>query len=211
MPSPVKRSSVASCSSTRRPIAAWNEPSVRMSSSGSVVSANAVKPRRSQYTTTISRRRLFSGSSPLPSTIISASLGEKKRFRRDSRSFSATCSATRRSSVALQSASCAACRCVSSCRRLMRSSDCTRAKSSGWLIGLPRKSSAPAAMPLIRSCLRIERGAQHDRQQRRRRIGADAAAHVVARHARASSRRAARGRAPRRRSSRAPPRRWPPS
>ena len=48
MPSPVKRSSVASCSSTRRPIAAWNEPSVRMSSSGSVVSANAVKPRKSQ-------------------------------------------------------------------------------------------------------------------------------------------------------------------
>ena len=34
----------------------------------------------------------------------------------------------------------------------MRSSEATRAKSSGWLIGLPRKSSAPAAMPLIRSC-----------------------------------------------------------
>ena len=123
-----------------------------MSSSGSVVSANAVKPRRSQYTTTISRRRLFSGSSPLPSRIISASFGEKKRFRRESLSFSCTCSATRRSSVALHSASCAAWRCVSSCSRLIRSSDCTRANSSGWLIGLPRKSSAPAAMPLMRSC-----------------------------------------------------------
>ena len=34
----------------------------------------------------------------------------------------------------------------------MRSSDRTRASSSGWLMGLLRKSSAPASMPFTRSC-----------------------------------------------------------
>ena len=33
----------------------------------------------------------------------------------------------------------------------MRRSERTRAKSSGWLTGLERKSSAPASMPLTRS------------------------------------------------------------
>ena len=33
----------------------------------------------------------------------------------------------------------------------MRNSDFTRASNSGWLIGLARKSSAPASMPLTRS------------------------------------------------------------
>ena len=35
----------------------------------------------------------------------------------------------------------------------MRSSDFTRASSSGWFMGLVRKSSAPASMPLMRSCI----------------------------------------------------------
>ena len=63
-------------------------------------SAKAVKPRRSRNTTVISRRWLCSGSSAPPLTISSASCGEKKRRSRPTRSSSATCSATRRSSDA---------------------------------------------------------------------------------------------------------------
>jgi len=51
-----------------------------MTSSGSEVSANAVKQRRSRKTTTISRRWLLSGSSAPPWTIASARAGEKKRL-----------------------------------------------------------------------------------------------------------------------------------
>src|SRR5438445_13425920 len=73
-----------------------------MTSSGSEVSAKAVKPRRSRKTTVISRRWLFKGSSALPDTIISASWGEKKRLSLPRRSSWATCSATRASSVWLR-------------------------------------------------------------------------------------------------------------
>ena len=57
-----------------------------MISSGSVVSANAVNPRRSRNTTATSRRWLFNGSSAPPARISSASCGEKKRLSRPSRS-----------------------------------------------------------------------------------------------------------------------------
>jgi hypothetical protein len=39
-----------------------------------------------------------------------------------------------------------------SCSVFTRSSERTRASSSGWLIGFVRKSSAPASMPFTRSC-----------------------------------------------------------
>ncbi len=115
-----------------------------MTSSGSEVSANAVKPRRSRNTTVMSRRWLRSGSSAPPSTIASASWGEKKRLRRPSRSSWATCSATRPSSVRFSSA-------TWSHRLFTRNSERTRASSSGWWMGLLRKSSAPASMPFTRS------------------------------------------------------------
>ena len=152
MPSPVKRSSVPSCARISSPIAAWYSRSTPITSSGSAVSVKAVKPRRSRNTTVISRRWLFSGSSAPPLTMASASCGEKKFFSRLSRSICATCSRTRSSSLRFHSASCAACVLTSSCSALMRSSDFTRANSSCWLIGLGMKSSAPASMPLTRSC-----------------------------------------------------------
>src|SRR5438270_5402987 len=65
-----------------------------MTSSGSARSAKAVKPRRSQNTTTISRRwlsRIF--SSPCD-TINSASCGARNRFNRPTRPNSSTCAAT---------------------------------------------------------------------------------------------------------------------
>ena len=68
--------------------------------------------------------------------------------------------------------------------RLMRSSERTRASSSGWLIGLVRKSSAPASMPLTRSVRGIERGHHDDRQEPRRRVGAEPPADLVAAHLR---------------------------
>ena len=73
MPSPVKRSSVPSCSRMSRPISAWYSRSTPMTSSGSAVSAKAVKPRRSRNTTAISRRCVLRGSSAPPARIASAS------------------------------------------------------------------------------------------------------------------------------------------
>ena len=117
-----------------------------MTSSGSDVSAKAVNPRRSRKTTVISRRWLFSGSSVSPLTISSASWGEKKRLSRSRRSSCASCCSTRCSRVRFQWAS-------SSWSSLILSKDFTRARSSGWLMGLVRKSSAPASMPFTRSCV----------------------------------------------------------
>ena len=105
MPSPVKRSRVPSWARMSRPISRWYSARRPISSSGSAVSAKAVKPRRSRNTTVISRRWLLSGSSAPPATISSASWGEKNRLSRDSRSSWATCSATRRSSVSFHRAS----------------------------------------------------------------------------------------------------------
>ena len=79
----------------------------------------------------------------------------------------------------------------------MRSSERTRASSSGWLTGLDRKSSAPASMPLTRSCCGSSAVHHHDRQQRGRRVGADARGRPRSRSCPASSRRAARDRASR--------------
>ena len=56
MPSPVKRSSVPSCSRMSLPIAAWYWRKTRITSSGSETSAKEVKPRKSRKTTTISRQ-----------------------------------------------------------------------------------------------------------------------------------------------------------
>ena len=144
-PSPAKCSTVPSCASTMRPSTAWYSRSTPITSSGSAVSENAVKPRRSVNTTVMSRRCVFSGSSTSPATISSPTRGETKRFRRARRSISPTCSATRFSRLALRLV-------ISSCSAFTRSSDFTRANSSGWLTGLERKSSAPASMPLTRSC-----------------------------------------------------------
>ena len=180
MPSPEKRSSVPSCSRTRRPIAAWYSRSTAITSSGSAVSVKAVKPRRSRKTTVISRRWLFSGSSAPPATMASASCGEKKRLSRPTRSSCATPSATRCSSVRFHCASSARWRCTSSCSALMRSSERTRAISSAWLTGLLRKSSAPASMPLTRSCSGSSAVTSTTGSTAVRRVGADRAAHVVA-------------------------------
>ena len=57
-PSPVKRSSVPPCAKISSPNGSWYSPSTPITSSGSLASANGVNPRRSQKTTTISRRWL---------------------------------------------------------------------------------------------------------------------------------------------------------
>ena len=92
----------------------------------------------------------------LPATISSATLGERKRFSRARRSSCSIWSATRCSSFAFQSASCAAWSSTLRCSARMRSSDFTRASSSGWLIGLERKSSAPGLDALHALGLGIE-------------------------------------------------------
>ena len=56
MPSPAKRSSVPSWARTSVPISRWYSRRTPMTSSGSAVSAKAVKPRRSRKTTVTSRR-----------------------------------------------------------------------------------------------------------------------------------------------------------
>ena len=123
-----------------------------MTSSGSAVSAKAVKPRRSRKTTVTSRRCVWRGSSAPPSTISSASWGEKKRFRRQSRSSWATWASTRCSSVRFHSASLA--RPVASTESwssLIRSIDFTLATSAIWSTGLVRYSSPPASRPATTS------------------------------------------------------------
>ena len=79
-----------------------------MTSSGSLVSAKAVKPRRSQKTTTISRRWLSRNDSSPESTTSSTSCGDRNRRRRFTRSSSATWACTRASSSRFQAASSAA-------------------------------------------------------------------------------------------------------
>ena len=64
-----------------------------MTSSGSAVSAKAVKPRRSRKNTVTSRRWVARGSSAPPATMSSAKCGEKKRLSRPSCSSWPTCSA----------------------------------------------------------------------------------------------------------------------
>ena len=59
-----------------------------ITSSGSAVSANAVKPRRSQKTTVISRRWLSRNDSSPEMTTSSASCGDRNRRSRPSRSSS---------------------------------------------------------------------------------------------------------------------------
>ena len=59
-PSPVKRSSVPSCSKINSPSSAWYSRRTPWTSSGSADSANEVKPRRSAKTTVISQRWLSS-------------------------------------------------------------------------------------------------------------------------------------------------------
>ena len=97
-PSPANRSSVPSKRKIRSPSAAWYSPRTPITSSGSLASANGVNPRRSQKTTTISRRWLSRNDSSPESTISSASCGERNRRSRPIRSSCATCSATRASS-----------------------------------------------------------------------------------------------------------------
>ena len=65
-----------------------------MTSSGSAVSANAVKPRRSQNTTVTSRRCASSSFSCPPDKTSSATCGDRKRRRRCMRSISPTWAST---------------------------------------------------------------------------------------------------------------------
>ena len=183
--SPAKRSSVPSCSSTSVPIArvvrAQHAPSPPRARR---VSVNAVKPRRSRNTTVISRRCVLSRSSPLPATIASASCGEKKLFsRRLELRHLRLHACPARSALAPRPAA------------LDAQQRRTRASSSGWLIGLERKSSAPASMPFTRSWFGSSAVHHHHRQQRGFGIGADRACTRRSRSSPASSRRAAPGRA----------------
>ena len=66
-----------------------------MISSGSALSANAVNPRKSPNRTAISLRWLSSTLSSPEEMMSSATCGARKRFRRPTRSISASCSATR--------------------------------------------------------------------------------------------------------------------
>ena len=117
-----------------------------MVSSGSPLSANGVKPRRSVNTETISRRWLRRKDSSPVSTTSWAICGDRNRRSRPSRSSSATWAATRCSSVVFHSASAAACATTVSWYRLTRTSERTLASSSALLSGLVTKSSAPTSI-----------------------------------------------------------------
>ena len=123
-----------------------------MTSSGSFDSANGVKPRRSQKTTTISRRWLSRTDSSPELITNSETCGERNRRSRLTRSSSSSCRETRLSSSAFQAASSAACRVIVSWYRLIRVRDATRASSSGCLKGLLTKSSAPTSRARRFSC-----------------------------------------------------------
>jgi len=116
-----------------------------MTSSGSEVSANAVKPRRSRKTTTISRRWLLSGSSAPPWTIASARAGEKKRL-------------SPREPLELRHllAHPLLERAVQLRQLVVEALDPQQGAHARQdlrlVIGLVRKSSAPASMPFTRSC-----------------------------------------------------------
>ena len=173
------------------------------------VSVNAVKPRRSRNTTVISRRWLFSGSSAPPARISSATAARRSASAGRRARAAPTPLGHALLERAVPARAARRLRCTSSYSDLMRSSERTRASSSGWLTGLVRKSSAPASMPLTRSCCGSSAVTSTTGSSAVRRVGADRAADVVAAHARASSRRAARGPAAPRRPSRAPPRPTP--
>src|SRR6516164_6434456 len=80
------------------PIAAWYSRRSAITSSGSALSENPVKPRRSQKSAVISRRWLSSCFSDPEATIRSATCGGRKRRSLPMRSISPTWSATRCSS-----------------------------------------------------------------------------------------------------------------
>ena len=144
-PSPANLSRVPSKRKIRSPSAWWYSLRTPITSSGSLDSANMVNPRRSQKATTTSRRWLSRNDSSPESTISSASCGERKRRSRPMRCSCSTCVSTRDSSSWFQAASSLAWRLMVSWYRLIRASEATRANSSFWLIGLLRKSSAPAS------------------------------------------------------------------
>ena len=175
MPSPVKRSSVPSCSRISLPISAWYSRSTPMTSSGSAVSAKAVKPRRSRKTTVTSRRWVLSGSSAPPATISSASCGEKKRLSRPSRSSCATCSRTRCSRVRFSSAS-------SSYKRLDPQQRAHAGQQLRLVDGLGQEVVGPGLDPLDPLLAGIERGHHHHRQDAGAGVGPDPSAHLVAAH-----------------------------
>ena len=153
MPSPVNRSSVPSWATIRRPISAWYSRRTSITSSGSEVSAKAVKPRRSRKTTVTSRRWVLRGSSAPPATISSASWGEKNRLSRPSRSSCAalSCACLR---LRLRSSRCAAWARTVAYSSLMRGNELTmRASNSAGLTGLVRKSSMSHSRLFTRSCV----------------------------------------------------------
>ena len=152
IPSPTNLSSVPSNSWMIVPNVAWYSRITAITSSGSAISAKAVNPRRSQKTIVTCLRWLAKASSGEEERISSAICGERKRFKRVTRSICASCSTTRCSSVLFHDASSAACVSTRSCNSLIRSMERTRATSAAWSMGLVRYSSAPALSPVTTSC-----------------------------------------------------------
>ena len=153
------------------------------------------------------RRR--SDSSPA-ATIASATLGEKKRLRRDRRSSCATCSATRSSSFWFHPASASAWRAHLVLQRLDAQQRPHAREQLGLVDRLGQEVVGAGLDALDALLLRVERRDQHDRQQRRRWVGAEATADVVAGQARHHDVEQHEVGRIGRRSSRAPPRRWSP-
>ena len=180
-PSPVKRSSVPSKRWIRSPIASWYSRSTCITSSGSTVSANAVKPRRSQNThgdlAAVAREEGWSPEDARAPRAAARGSGGAARAR----SSSSTCAWTRRSSCSLNAFSSAACASIVSWYSLMRSSDRTRASSSLWSNGLAIEV-VRAGLDRRELLLLAARRDHHHRQEARRLVRADAPADLVAVH-----------------------------
>ena len=211
MPSPVKRSSVPSWATTSRPISAWYSRRTPITSSGSAVSAKAVKPRRSRKTTVTSRRWLLSGSSASPATIISASCGEKKRLRRPRRSSWRDLLAHPRLERPVPVRELGGLLLDGVVELLDAEEGADAGQQLRLVHGLGQEVVGARLEPLDALLRRVERGHHHHRQDARGGIGADGAAHLVAAHLRHHHVEQHEVRPLRRPPSRAPRRPTPPS
>ena len=154
-----------------------------MTSSGSLASANGVKPRRSQKTTTISRRWLSRNDSSPESTISSASCGDRNGAAGRSARARPTCACTRSSSSRFQAASSAACRVIGVVVPL----DPRQRGDPGQQLAAVDRLGQEVVGPRLEGLdllLVAAGGDHHDRQERRGRVRADPPAHLVAVHAR---------------------------
>ena len=153
-----------------------------MTSSGSAVSANGVKPRRSQNTTVISRRWLSRNDSSPDVTMSSASCGDRNRRSRPTRSSSSTWACTRCLELAVPRRELGGLPLDRVVVLLDPHQGRTRASSSAWSNGLVTKSSAPASM--ARSFSWSPLAVIMTTGRNAVRVVADAAAHLVAVHPR---------------------------